>query len=101
DRPPYMPKAVRGALKRPGERQDYPRSADEIIYDDACDHDQEIAGVEPKEFPPGIFGPPVRLHFLDEAAAGERVVEDVDAIRRDHRPEDPCQGQRGHDVSLS
>jgi hypothetical protein len=90
-----MPEAIRSAFECPRERQNYPRATQKIVGDDACDHDQKIAGVEPEEFPPRIFRLPVRAHFVDEASSKEGFVKNVDNVRRHHRPEDEYQGQGG------
>jgi hypothetical protein len=48
--------------------------------------------IEPEELFPGVFAPPMLLDFLDEAAAKQRFVENVDDICRDHEPEREDQG---------
>src|SRR5262249_24985342 len=63
-----------------------PTSATEVIGNDASDHDGEVACVEPKELFPRVFRPPMLLYLLDETAAEQGFINDMDDIRGYHEP---------------
>jgi hypothetical protein len=82
-----MPKAIAKALYRPREREHEPVSATKIIGDYATDHDYEVACVKPEKLLPRIFGPPMLLNLLYEAATEQGFVDHMDDVGSDHEPE--------------
>src|SRR5580693_2613325 len=61
--------------------------ATEVIENYARNHHHKIRCVKPEEFCPGIFRPPMLLNFFDEAAAEQGLVNHVDHVCGDHKPE--------------
>src|ERR1700722_424055 len=82
-----MPKAVEQALNRPGERENQPDAAAQVVEHDACNHQDKVTRIEPEEFGPGILRPPMLLNLFYKASAQKRLVQDVNNVRGDHEPE--------------
>ena len=88
-----MPESVTGALNGPSERQGQPGSAHEVVGDDARDHEDKVARIEPEEFLPGVFRPPTFAHNSDETAAKQRFIDYVNDISRTRNQEEKTRGK--------